>query len=154
SYVSCARTRTFLASALRSARRSPSRHTRGGDGEMGIRGRGLAAAILAALTALPTTLVIGTASPAAAAPAPTAARQADSFVDSIGVATHLTYGDQVYGNTPMVMTRLKEAGIRHIRDGWGPGSQYAFDYLAGQGIKVTFIPGYPTASWTLDSMVP
>ena len=36
------------------------------------------------------------------------------------MATHLTYGDQVYGNTPMVMARLKEAGIRHIRDGWGP----------------------------------
>src|SRR6266576_876901 len=93
--------------------------------------KGLATAMFAALMAIPPTALFATATatPAAAAPAPTPARQADSFVDSIGVATHLTYGDQVYGNTAMVMQRLKEAGIRHIRDGWGPGSQYAFDHL-------------------------
>lgn len=46
------------------------------------------------------------------------ARQADAFVDSIGINTHLHYTDTAYGNfSGVIKPRLAELGIRHIRDG-------------------------------------
>jgi PA14 domain len=46
------------------------------------------------------------------------ARSADSFVDSLGVATHLRYTDTSYNRySDVVEPRLVELGIRHIRDG-------------------------------------
>jgi hypothetical protein len=41
---------------------------------------------------------------------------ADAFVDSIGVGTHLNYFDTAYGRLPEVIARLRELGIRHIRE--------------------------------------
>ena len=71
------------------------------------------------------------------------ARGADDFVESIGVATHLTYGDTAYRNYPLIAQRLSESGIRHIRDGWGTGSSYANDFvrdtLGPLGVKVTMV---------------
>ncbi|MGI4894150.1 MAG: hypothetical protein ACRYF3_03435, partial [Janthinobacterium lividum] len=55
----------------------------------------------------------------AASVTPVQAQMADAFVDSIGVATHLTYDGTPYMNYPLVKQRLQESGIRHLRDGWG-----------------------------------
>jgi hypothetical protein len=47
------------------------------------------------------------------------ARSADSFVDSIGVNTHLYYQDTVYYQKyeELIKPKLLELGVRHIRDG-------------------------------------
>ncbi|RZS87401.1 NPCBM/NEW2 domain-containing protein [Motilibacter rhizosphaerae] len=71
------------------------------------------------------------------------ALSADGFVDSIGVATHLTYTNTPYGNYDMVEKRLADLGVRHIRDGWGTGSAYASDFVRNRlqkyGIGVTMV---------------
>lgn len=69
------------------------------------------------------------------------ARPADSFVDSIGIVTHLRYLDTAYGNyNSIIKPRLKELNIRHIRDG---GKNYTFyeklNELATFGIKSTLV---------------
>lgn len=49
------------------------------------------------------------------------ARQADDFVDSIGVNVHLHYYDTAYSDFEgKVVTSLEELGVRHIRDGICP----------------------------------
>lgn len=47
------------------------------------------------------------------------AKKADSFVDSIGVNTHLFYTDTVYHEKyeEIIKPKLLELGVRHIRDG-------------------------------------
>ena len=45
------------------------------------------------------------------------ARDAQTFVDSIGVNTHINYLDRLYGNFDLLKQRLEESGIRHVRDG-------------------------------------
>ena len=50
------------------------------------------------------------------------AKQADSFVDSIGINIKLNYTDTPYGNFPMVEQVLQQAGIRHVRGGVDPNS--------------------------------
>ncbi len=53
------------------------------------------------------------------APTPAPARQADKFVDSIGVNTHFRYSRTPYATKyPLIKQKLGEAGIRHARD-WG-----------------------------------
>jgi hypothetical protein len=42
---------------------------------------------------------------------------AGSFVDSIGVNTHLGYFDTAYGNYPLIKEKLTALGVRHARDG-------------------------------------
>lgn len=64
-------------------------------------------------------LTMGTSmlmSPAHAAPE--TARSADSFVDSIGINTHLSYSDSVYFNEydSIIKPKLQKLGVRHIRD--------------------------------------
>ncbi len=72
------------------------------------------------------------------------ARSADSFIDSIGVAVHLTYLDTAYEQYEGVIEpRLKELGIRHIR-GDSPSvddklAQAKFNDLGKIGIKSTLI---------------
>lgn len=44
-------------------------------------------------------------------------QSAYSFVNSIGVNTHLNYFDRTYGNFELVERKLKSIGIRHVRDG-------------------------------------
>jgi len=50
---------------------------------------------------------------------PQPARSADSFVDSIGVNTHLYYDDSVYykNYSDIIKPKLQALGVRHIRDG-------------------------------------
>lgn len=94
---------------------------------------------LAMLVAVVT--VVGLALPAAsAAVVPADAR---GFVDTIGVNTHLWYTDTQYNNYAMVKQRLRELGVRHVRDGFDPsGRQFFADRvndLGAVGIKSTLI---------------
>lgn len=86
--------------------------------------------------------------PAHAEPRPAAS--ADSFVDSMGVATHFNYGDTPYGNLPMIKQRLGELGIRHIRDGSDRKAVYGIlnDLHQTHGIKSTMLFG-PARFWTI-----
>ena len=45
------------------------------------------------------------------------ASSAAAFVDSVGVQTHLSYGDTPYSNWPRVLAALQTLGVHHIRDG-------------------------------------
>jgi hypothetical protein len=45
------------------------------------------------------------------------AQDAQTFVDSIGVNTHINYFNRLYGNFDILKQRLEESGIRHVRDG-------------------------------------
>jgi hypothetical protein len=69
------------------------------------------------------------------------ARSADSFIDSIGVAVHLRYLDTSYGRyTDVVEPRLRELGIRHIRDGGNNQEMFnRLNRLALFGIKSTLV---------------
>ncbi|NIZ91731.1 hypothetical protein [Kineococcus rubinsiae] len=68
---------------------------------------------------------------------------ADCFTDSLGVGTHLTYGNTPYADQDMVAKRLQELGFRHLRDGWGTGSSqvssFVDDDLAPLGIGITMV---------------
>lgn len=68
---------------------------------------------------------------------------ADALVDSIGVAVHLNYRDTAYRDYQnLVKPRLKELGIRHIRDGVklkDENTQKKFLELAQEGIRSTIV---------------
>jgi len=68
---------------------------------------------------------------------------ARAFVDTIGVNVHLWYVGTSYGNYVMVKRRLRELGIRHVRDGLDPGRTQTFfervNGLGARGIKSTLI---------------
>jgi hypothetical protein len=71
-------------------------------------------------------------------------RDARAFVDTIGVNVHLYYGGTVYDTRyPMVKQRLRELGIRHVRDGLDPDNrQWTADRMAdmaANGFKGTMI---------------
>ena len=69
------------------------------------------------------------------------AQSADSFVDSMGVATHLRYTDTSYGRySDVVEPRLRELGIRHIRDGGNDAGLFEkLNRLANFGIRSTLV---------------
>jgi hypothetical protein len=65
---------------------------------------------------------------------------ADRFVDSIGVQTHLQYGDTAYARQPEVLARLRELGVRHIRDGApvrAPALAQGLQRASRQGLRAT-----------------
>lgn len=67
---------------------------------------------------------------------------AGQFVDSVGVATHLSYDETPYADEDLVRRLLGDLGVRHIRDGWPAGDQAlaarARD-LADRGVRLTFV---------------
>ena len=64
------------------------------------------------------------------------ARSADTFVESIGICTHWTYGDTPYGFAYTdIKQKLLDSGIRHIRDGFGP----RLVELGRLGVKATVL---------------
>jgi hypothetical protein len=69
------------------------------------------------------------------------AKPADTFIDSMGIATHLRYTDTSYGRfEDVVEPRLRELGIRHIRDGGNDDNMYAkMRRLGAQGIRSTLV---------------
>jgi len=71
------------------------------------------------------------------------ARSADAFVDSVGVATHLSYYDTPYGDYDgIVKPSLEASGIRHIRDELCPSEDEKvrrFNDLATIGVRSTLI---------------
>ena len=84
------------------------------------------------------------------------ARPADAFVDSIGVNVHLGYTDTSYRNYAQVIKpRLREAGIRHIRDGcppaWNKECMKRLNDLAAAGVRSLLICS--PNSGTLEQMV-
>ncbi len=66
-----------------------------------------------------------------------------SLLNSVGINTHLNYGDTNYGNFPLVQSQLSELGVLHVRDGlhyWGNADALADLYgkytaLAKDGIR-------------------
>jgi hypothetical protein len=76
------------------------------------------------------------------------ARPAASFLDSLGINTHVNYLDTAYGRfAEIVRPRLVELGIRHIRDGSLPDVPLYYDRLrelGNLGIRSTLIatPGF------------
>jgi hypothetical protein len=72
------------------------------------------------------------------AQAPVPARRADDFINSIGVCTHWSYTDTPYGYAfGQVLEKLKESGIRHVRDG------DRLTELTAAGIGSTFYADVP-----------
>jgi hypothetical protein len=92
-------------------------------------------------------------------------KSASDFRDSIGVSTHIVYYSTAYGNWPLLVDRLQELGIRHLRDGTyaNPGAQWrkwneryyqAVEYAADRGLRFNFglgNPGYEAG--TLDQLI-
>lgn len=82
------------------------------------------------------------------------ARSAFSFINSVGVNTHLHYYDTAYGNFSLIKQRLQELGVRHIRDGGSdPTWIQRTNELASVGIRSTIVvdPNIgvaPNASYT------
>jgi hypothetical protein len=72
------------------------------------------------------------------------AHSARTFGDSVGVNTHLSWNDTSYGNFATIESRLRELGVRHIRDGLCPTCTYqvaSLNRLAAAGIKANIIAG-------------
>jgi hypothetical protein len=88
-------------------------------------------------------LCLGLALPASAgAVTPLAANQ---FGDSVGVNVHMSYWHWAYGDRDATLARLRQIGIRHVRDGLNPWEPYlpgALDYLGDNGIKLDLIVGH------------
>lgn len=84
------------------------------------------------------------------------AYQADSFVDSIGVVTHLSYTDTPYFTAwPGVYNALQALGVRHVRDGyydWNPSSPFIEEHqqLAAAGIHTDYVVPYNTSTTAED----
>jgi len=75
------------------------------------------------------------------------ARAADAVVDSYGINIKSSHTDGVYGNRPVVLKRLRELGVRHVRDRLfvRRPDQYQFIRdVAAAGIRFNLIAGDPT----------
>lgn len=74
------------------------------------------------------------------------AAPASAFVDSVGVNVHMSYTDTAYRQSSLVLQRLQEAGIRHVRDGLGTTNRDQISKLRvlGQaGIRLNVLLGDP-----------
>jgi len=78
------------------------------------------------------------------------AATAQSFVNSAGVVTHLTYTDSAYyNNWPTIFNQLEALHIKHIRDGfgwWPQGSPFysMHQTLLNAGIKTDYVIQWDT----------
>jgi hypothetical protein len=92
-------------------------------------------------------------------------KSAVAFRDSVGVATHVGYTDTAYARWPLLVSRLDELGVRHLRDGaYADGSPSArpyndyvyrsIDLAAAHGMRFTFLMGGAHGeTGTLDELV-
>lgn len=69
---------------------------------------------------------------------------AGAFRDSVGVVTHAAYYDTAYGDWPRVVARLRELGVRHLREGvyanpnwrdWNERYYQAVELAAAHGVR-------------------
>jgi hypothetical protein len=107
-------------------------------------------------------LLCASAAPSAHAAQP---RSASTFHDSVGVSSHIVYYSTAYGNWPVLVDRLRELGIRHVRDGtyanpeppwraWNEKYYRAVEYAADRGMRFLLglgEPGYEAG--TLDQLI-
>jgi hypothetical protein len=73
---------------------------------------------------------------------------AGSFIDSLGVNTHMGYLNTAYANTSLVESSLAYLGIDHVRDGIPQLNSANFageKALAAAGYKIDFVMETPTA---------
>jgi hypothetical protein len=73
-----------------------------------------------------------------------AAQPARALGDSVGVNAYLAWIDTAYGDFPTVESRLRELGVRYIRDGLCPTCSYnvnRLNQLSAMGIKANIIVG-------------
>jgi hypothetical protein len=76
------------------------------------------------------------------------ASSAASFLNSVGVVTHLSYSDTPYYTAfPQIFTALKSLGVHHIRDGYYPWPEsspivQAHQQLASAGINCDYVVPY------------
>jgi hypothetical protein len=94
-----------------------------------------------------------------------APKSAPAFTDSVGVVTHTVYYDTAYGNWPRIVERLRELGVRHLRDGvfanpapqwrdWNERYYQAVQLAAAQGMRFTFVINPPSVgTGTLDQLL-
>jgi hypothetical protein len=108
----------------------------------------IASVLAVVLAAACVYLIVGLRGPSKAPPPPrfrgTAppVSSAARFLDSVGVNVHLTYLDTSYARFDEWTARLKEAGIRHVRDGVGVGNTAAapaLQRLQAAGVRLTLI---------------
>lgn len=72
-------------------------------------------------------------------------RSAAAFADSVGVNVHASYYDTSYGNADAWRGRLRELGVRHVRDGFVPNDPRWVDVhrrLGEDGIRSSLIVGF------------
>jgi hypothetical protein len=73
-------------------------------------------------------------------------RPAAAFADSVGVNVHTSYLDTAYARHDEIRARLRELGVRNVRDGFVPGRPDQVDELrrlAADGIRTTLIVERP-----------
>lgn len=119
------------------------------------RSRARASVFLTAIATL-LTAIVGSMTPASASTVTLKAESADRFVDSIGVNVHMQYDDTPYGNVNLVLNRLQQLGVKHVRDGMTTGRPdfyQALNRLADKGIRSTLIMGSPTSGPTLPALI-
>ena len=77
-----------------------------------------------------------------AAVAPTTALSASTFINSMGVNTHIIYKDGAYANAASVVQDLNYIGVYHVRDSaptsWNPGTASLGDYVTWANAGIYF----------------
>jgi hypothetical protein len=119
--------------------------------------RGSGVAVAACLAAL--------ALPAAASAEPVRAVSAADFRDSIGVNTHVSFYDTVYGEWSRLVEKLDDLGIDHLRDGafanpspqwrdWNERHYQALELAAAHGKRFSLVMGEPNfGGGTIDQLI-
>ena len=76
------------------------------------------------------------------APPPVEGRSTEAFADSVGVVVHFNYTDTAYARRPELVGRLRELGVRHVRDGVpvrAPALARGLRAAADAGIRPTIL---------------
>ncbi len=75
-------------------------------------------------------------------------RSTNAFVDSIGVNTHFYYLDRKFADGSSIISKIKDAGIRHVREGLNidyfkdPTKMALLNELNAAGVRFSFITSY------------
>ncbi|SKC70472.1 calcium-binding protein [Paraburkholderia hospita] len=94
-----------------------------------------------AVESLATSLCVLAWASAVYAADPVRAMPVDTFIDTLGVVTHVNYTDGAYANVRNVADNMTWLGIRHVRDYTpGPSAPFgAYAYLAQHGVRFNFL---------------